>query len=66
LLRLSVELKDPVHQQRFIRKAVPLQENLDKHLTTIRKILGSEHQLVKELQMTYDDIASKIPSPGAM
>ncbi|MBN2213132.1 MAG: beta-N-acetylglucosaminidase domain-containing protein [Bacteroidales bacterium] len=66
LLRISVELKDPVYHQRFIRKAIPLQENLEEHLETIKNRLGNEHPLVKELQVKYDEVASKIPLQDAM
>jgi hypothetical protein len=61
LLRLSIELKDPVHHQRLIRKAMPLQEDLKEHLIVIKRILGNEHQLAKELQLKSDNINSKIP-----
>ena len=60
LLRLSVELKDPVHQ-RFIRKAIPLQEALENHLAAIAKMLGDKHELVNELQQKADNLNSKIP-----
>ncbi len=63
LLRLSAELKDPLHHQRLIRKAVPLLENLEKHLDAIEKILGHEHRLVTELHLKSDGISSKIPLP---
>jgi len=63
LLRLSAELKDPVHHQRLIRKALPLQEALDEHLVSIKNLIGSEHQLVKELQLKSEGINSKIPLP---
>jgi hypothetical protein len=62
LLRLSVEFKDPVHRQRLIRKAGPLQENLHLHLEAIKEILGRKHRLIKELQIIYDGIISRIPS----
>lgn len=63
LLRLSAELKDPVHHQRLIRKAIPLQEALEEHLAVIKKILGSEHKLVKELQLKSNSLNSEIPKP---
>ena len=66
LLRLSVEFKDPVHHQRLIRKGGPLKENLYQHLTAIKEILGSDHQLVRELQIIYNGIISRIPSQEAM
>jgi len=62
LLRLSIELRDPVHQ-RFIRKVIPLQEALDSHLAAIGKILGDKHELVNELQLKADNLNSKIPQP---
>lgn len=66
LLRLSVEFKDPAYRQRFIRKAMPLQEKLNSHLHAVREILGDGHQLVKELQTVSEGVISKIPSSETM